>query len=285
MHDIKIKEHSLEFTSSESFCSWKDQLEKSTNSCYVKEATKVSLNKTAIYYICNRSGKYITKNNEPLRTLKTQGSNKIDAYCPGGIKLTIDNEEKYVVKFIETHLGHSNDLGHLFLSFSEKHELATKIAAKIPFDAILNDVRDSITDSNLHRIHLLTRIDLFNIEALFNLCSDSVRHPNDCLSVEAWVNKQHSEEEMCVLFYKPQDTISENHPQLKSEDFMLIIMNGPQCDMLLMYGNDCICIDGTHGINNYNFELVTLLVIDNMRQGFPCVFCINIFFIYREVDW
>ena len=152
-------------------------------------------------------------------------------------------------------------------------------------------MRDSITDSNLHRIHLLTRKDQYNVEAKYNLYPDSVRHPNDCISVEAWVNEINSKEEMCVLFYKPQDTISENHPQLKSEDFMLIIMNKPQCNILLKYGNDCICIDGTHGMNSYNLELLTILVLDDMRQGFPCAFCVTnrtdketsrIFFSYIE---
>lgn len=38
---------------------------------------------------------------------------------------------------------------------------------------------------------------------------------------------------------------------------------------------DCICIDGTHGMNAYGFELITLLVLDDIREGFPCAFCIS----------
>ncbi|XP_050512584.1 uncharacterized protein LOC126888397 [Diabrotica virgifera virgifera] len=52
-------------------------------------------------------------------------------------------------------------------------------------------------------------------------------------------------------------------------------MNKAQREMLEKYGSDCICIDGTHGLNSYEFELITLLILDDMREGFPCAFCIS----------
>lgn len=52
-------------------------------------------------------------------------------------------------------------------------------------------------------------------------------------------------------------------------------MNEAQKEMLRKYGQDAVCIDGTHGLNKYNFELITLLVLDNLRQGFPCAFLIT----------
>ncbi|KAL4119604.1 hypothetical protein QTP88_012403 [Uroleucon formosanum] len=33
--------------------------------------------------------------------------------------------------------------------------------------------------------------------------------------------------------------------------------------------------DETHGMNSYQFNLTTLLVLDNMREGFPCAFMIS----------
>jgi len=32
------------------------------------------------------------------------------------------------------------------------------------------------------------------------------------------------------------------------------------------------CLDGTHGLNGYDFELVTLMVIDDFGSEFPCCF-------------
>lgn len=74
--------------------------------------------------------------------------------------------------------------------------------------------------TDLKRLHLLTRKDLNNIEACYNLCSSSVRHTND---VESWVNDMRSNGN-CVLFYKPQGCTLEEWPTLKSEDFTLMII-------------------------------------------------------------
>ncbi|GBM40610.1 hypothetical protein AVEN_86277-1 [Araneus ventricosus] len=37
-------------------------------------------------------------------------------------------------------------------------------------------------------------------------------------------------------------------------------MNEAQQELLKEFGDDCICIDGTHGLNNYDFQLITLLL-------------------------
>lgn len=79
----------------------------------------------------------------------------------------------------------------------------------------------------------------------------------------------------CILFYKPQGSTLENKPELKENDFILMLMNNSQAELLIKYGSDCVCLDGTHGLNNYNFELSTLLVLDNMRKGFPCTYMIS----------
>lgn len=175
---------------------------------------------------------------------------------------------------MESHVGHITDIGHLQLTESERKNLAIKIAAKIPFDDILDNVRQSITDATLNRIHLVSKKDLFNIENSFNLCSSSVRHSNDAISVEAWVLEMQRVGD-CIVYYKPQGIVLEDQPQLKKEDFVLIIMTPAQCQVLKRFGSDCICMDGTHGLNNYNFELHTLLIIDEIREGFPCAFLLS----------
>lgn len=152
--------------------------------------------------------------------------------------------------------------------------LATKISSKIPFDDILNEVPESVYDNNLHRVHLLTKRDLFNIESWCNLTSSSVRHKNNAISVESWTEEM---KEKCdsILYYKPQRTIDNNWEILKEQDFALMIMTPIQCEMLQKYGEDCICLDGTHGTNMYDFELITFLVVDDKRQGFRCAFLIS----------
>ncbi|ERL94932.1 hypothetical protein D910_12204, partial [Dendroctonus ponderosae] len=210
---------------------WFSNTQKESLTQFIAEKTSVSTNETNVTYICHRSGFYKSRS-LGVRHLKSQGTKKINEYCPAGIQVVIDNERgNHEITFVRTHVGHQNDLSHLFLTKEERTMIATKIAMKIPFDAILDDIRDSVTASYLERLHLLTKKDVFNIEACFNLHSKSQRHTNDA---------------------KPQGICLEAYPQLRKEDFMLIIME--------IFSKNCLCIDGTHGLNG---------------QGFPCAFCVS----------
>lgn len=222
--------------------------------------------------MCHRSG-FLISRGFGKRHLKSQGSKKINGFCPARIQVTINKYcDSHKVSFVETHVGHQNDLCHLFLTNDERKVLATKISMNIPFDEILNEIRDTVSTNSMERMHLLTKKDLFNIEACFNLDSTSQRHKNDDINVDAWVEEMKSS---CVLFYKPQGTILEDYPQFRQEDFILIIMTEDQKMMLLNYAQNYICIDGIHGLNNNNFKLYTLLVLDELHQGFPCSFLVS----------
>ena len=112
----------------------------------------------------------------------------------------------------------------------------------------------------MERKDLLSRKDLFNIEHQYNLKSEAIRHSNDGISVESWIQEMKTAGEV-VRFYKPQGILLETHSQFRAEDFVLIIMNEAQKDMLKQYGNNYICCDSTHGLNCYDFELTTLLIL------------------------
>jgi hypothetical protein len=122
--------------------------------------------------------------------------------------------------------------------------------------------------NSIFRVHLLTRQDLNNIVNQYALDNTKL-HKNDATSVEIWVKTMPSN---VVRFFKPQGILMDEYPFFNKEDFCLIIMNDSQLHMLNEHGNDCLCIDGTHGLNNYDFDLYTVMVLDDLRQGFPCSF-------------
>jgi len=122
---------------------------------------------------------------------------------------------------------------------------------------------------------LLTKKNLYNIETSYNLNNEAVRHSNDATSVEAWVYNLKTDDKFSLVYYKSQGRIDENLAELKEEDFLLLIMNNYQKSMLEQFGNDVICIDENHGMNSYHFNLTTILVLDDMREGFPCSFMIS----------
>lgn len=273
-HGIEIVEQMLEFSSEYLFDDWKSETEKKTISNFVKKYTKKSSKGITTIFACNRSGNYVPKTTVRRRMLKIQGTNKINAFCPASMKLFADYEGKCCVKYIETHIGHTNELGHVTLSSSDRTQIAEKIALKIPFEDILDEVRDSIANSTLDRTHLLTKKDLYNIEQGFNLRADSIRRPKDSVSVDSWIH-EFMEKDDVYVFYKSQEMVYTKHSQLKLDDFMLVIMSHPQRDILLKHGSDVICIDGTHGMKNSDLDLLTLLVRDDLGQVFPGAFCIT----------
>ncbi|GFX44398.1 uncharacterized protein TNCV_1394191 [Trichonephila clavipes] len=134
---------------------WKESIEKQTSSLYVKNTGSKS-GKTGgkiIYFYCHRNGFYNARG-DMKRNMKIAGSNKINGNCPSKMKVYEDIESKVTVKFTKTHVGHGIDLGRMKITREEKEDIAKKLENKIPVEAILDDIRNSI-NQKLERIHLI----------------------------------------------------------------------------------------------------------------------------------
>ncbi|XP_050500770.1 uncharacterized protein LOC126880760 [Diabrotica virgifera virgifera] len=226
VHEIVLTSEVLKFPTCDDFHTWKNQIERTTQSSFINEHGSYNTKDyKRLKYVCHRSGLFKSQS-KGLRHLKTQGSHKINGYCPAEIIVKLLNDGTCEVEFVAQHIGHNENLGHLNLNQSEKEDLAAKIALKVPFESILDEVRNSVSGSEIDRLHLLKKKDLANIQACFNLNKESIRHVQDAVSVEAWIKEV--ENSGCVLFYKPQDTLSEDYKELKETDFILIIMNKAQ---------------------------------------------------------
>ncbi|GFT34086.1 hypothetical protein NPIL_577091 [Nephila pilipes] len=76
-------------------------------------------------------------------------------------------------------------------------------------------------------------------------CVDSLRNIEDC---------------QIILFQDQNISNGDNYLSMKTEDVLLYVMHCWQKDMLNFYGNDTTCLDFTHGMNTYGFDLATVLV-------------------------
>jgi len=74
-----------------------------------------------------------------------------------------------------------------------------------------------------------------------------------------------------ILLYKPQGVEPEGEPQglLSKDDFCICMQTSFQRDMLIKLRTDAVCMDSTHGTNVYDFNLTTLLVLDEFGEGIP----------------
>ncbi|VEN54487.1 unnamed protein product [Callosobruchus maculatus] len=186
-------------------------MERETQSYFINEHGSYNTNSYIKFkYVCHRSGIFKSESKK-IRHLKVQGSHKINGYCPE-ISGKILKNGICEVELVSQHIGHDNNLGHLNLSKTAREDLAAKISLNVPFDSILDEVRDSISGDQIERLHLLTKKDLSNIQQCFNLNNESVRHANDAISFEAWIKEV--ELTGTVLYYKPQNIQSEEHKEL-----------------------------------------------------------------------
>ena len=61
------------------------------------------------YLYCNRSG-YFSSQSKDIRSIKKQGSSKIDSYCTAGMECEHLENGKIKVTFNKTHYGHECSL-------------------------------------------------------------------------------------------------------------------------------------------------------------------------------
>jgi len=179
-----------------------------------------------------------------------------------------------IVKFRRTPVGHTLNMKFLHLSKEERDELAGIIKSGVSFDRILDDIRKSVTTvESINRFHAVNKRDLHNIIKDYDLDRNIV-HRNDAFSTEMWVQEQMLLEEKSPVTYFKMQGYEKEGPLLK-EDFMIVIMTPYQKDVLAKYATDKICVDSTHGTINHDFQLTTLLTVDEFGAGCPVAFCLS----------
>ncbi|XP_072399071.1 uncharacterized protein [Diabrotica undecimpunctata] len=203
---------------------------------------------------------------------KCQGSCKLNRNCTSQIIITLVIETGFCsMSYVKTHYGHEEDMQDMRLSKLKRESVASKLIAGVSVSHILNSTRDNIGCS-LKRDHLLTRMDINNVMRSYNIgLKDGCRHKQDAVSVELWIQEMSGTENNPVVFYKPQNSECTAY-NLENNDICLILMSPVQAELLKKFGQDLICVDSTHGLNAYDFEMTTVLVIDEFGNGFPVAF-------------
>ena len=136
------------------------------------------------------------------------GSCKIERNCSSTLVVTYVDDGTITVNVCYTHYGHEKELQHIRLAKEKRKELAPKIQQGVPRDRILSDIRESVTEDNLSREHLLERKDLSNIQRAFGL-RDYQRRQNDLDSVLAWIPEgKGSSDANPILFHNFQGELN-----------------------------------------------------------------------------
>lgn len=179
------------------------------------------------------------------------------------------------MSYYPEHKGHSCDIAHIRLRRPQREAIAVKLAAGIPFDDVLDSVHSTASVSGLTNLQFLSKQDLLNITREFGINKGQVMHQNDADSVAAWIHRTQQEpsSKNLVRLIKFQGETSPLN--LQPEDFMLVLASDAQIIGARQFcrPNHEVCLDSTHGMNSYDFQLTTLMAIDEHGEGYPVAFC------------
>ncbi|GFW71717.1 MULE domain-containing protein [Trichonephila clavipes] len=219
-------------------------------------------------YHCCRSGTYKPRG-KGLKNLKSQGSAKIGTSCPAVIKVK-QSTENVVVHYFPKHQNHETQLEHLRLSESDRTAIAGKVKEGVSENFFYRILEKKLLLTVAERCLLKKRISIILKETSILMV---MLNGIDAVSVKLWAEEMKNNGENCIVYFKEQGQ-SGNDYCLKDEDFVLVIMTDFQKEMIKKYGKDKICIDGTHGLNiySYNFNLYSVLVVDEHKNGIPVAF-------------
>lgn len=122
LHKLTIMEYVLSFRNFEEFEAWRALDNRDVDyACYRR--FKRSNGDEDIYYNCNRSDSRGFTSTCSKRKMKLGGSIRIQGVCPSRIIVKVQKNGMIAVKFVETHVGHADELRSKRLSKTEQNTL------------------------------------------------------------------------------------------------------------------------------------------------------------------
>ena len=272
-HGRQLKKEGQTFQCWDDFMKWKVLEEKMTRSWFVKQrADRITKNYKTSWFYCNRKGEFCSRGTGK-RALKSQGSSKTGCSCPTFITARTDAVTGEVAaEYCLQHVGHRQEIAFSRMSAEMRCRIAAKLAQGVTMNSIMDYIRDSQAGS-LTRDHLTTRADLRNIKHQYNIGCIK-KDSDDARSVSHWVEEMQRDEYNPILCYKCQGEESDDH-LVEKNDFLLGFQTEFQKEMFIKYASKLVCVDATHGTTAYDFQLITVLIIDDYDEGIPVAWLIS----------
>ena len=252
---------------------WKTQEERMTKSWFVKKrADRRTKNYKTSWFYCNRNGTFSGRG-QGKRSMRSQGSSKTGCSSSAFITARVDTVTGEVeAEYCLQHVGHRQEIAFTRISADVRSRIAAKLAQGVSMNSILDYIRDTQAGP-LTRDHLTTHADLRNIKHQYNI--DCVqKDSDDATSVSHWEGEMKQENYNPVLYYKSQGE-EPGEKGVEKNYFLLAMQTEFQKKMFSKYASKLICVDATHGTTACDFQLITVLVIDDYDEGIPVAWLIS----------
>lgn len=274
--DIKIKpKNSFTFKTFDEFLTWKEKEEEMTFSYFT--ARKGQSSKKIKHYYCQHDG---TANSQRKTSrVNNKGRVKVGHYCMAKMKVTVESQKEITVQYYPTHshVCKKEDMLHHPLPAAMSKFIDEKLAENIPPTVVYELVKERFLPKNNSEV-LDTRASILTKKRILERGRRKRMarrmHKDDAKAVYLLVN-QLLEKEDSVLIYKPCGMPLVHGPEginslPNSEDlFMFAFQTERQLDLMKRHCSKVIVVDETHGTNQYKFQLLTVMVLDENRRGWP----------------
>ncbi|KAF8770302.1 hypothetical protein HNY73_017849 [Argiope bruennichi] len=251
------------------FKKWKHDIERKELTSYtLRHGARKTSTGLKFFYVCHRSGKYASRVTGPRqRMLKTPGTCKLGIVCTAAIYCE-ECPDSVIVRYCPHHYGHGKETSFVQLSVEEQAAIQDNISKGIPFESLLDDIRDSQSSTDHFQLYLLKKRD---VRFINNAYATDEYNPglSDAESVDQWVRLCCQMEDSPILFYRQEDIGS------TEEDFLLIIMTEFQKQILMSSAKQVVCVDSLYRRKGGRFYLTVLFIMDEYEIAFPVAFCIS----------
>ncbi|XP_065677529.1 uncharacterized protein LOC136092875 [Hydra vulgaris] len=296
-HKGEFSTETYEFSSELEFLTWKEKEENNNYVFFSKQTgSKQSSKETKTsYFICQVDGHskpHRSAIEPPRKTNKRyfRGSVKSDAFCPARMIVNIKTNGTTNVCYIKTHNHIISVTNTMYQPIPDnlKSSISAKLSIGVPVNQVYHDLRESLGEREnrvngdnvvLTKSNLLTKKNISDINRVIK--KECQLHPDDSTSTYLLVQKLMCEEFNSILVYKPQGQPAIIGPKvyddidINKDLFVIAIQTKQQLAMFEKHGSQIVCIDSTHSTNQYAFPLVTLLVRDEFKRGYPVAFFIS----------
>jgi len=275
--EVTLKEcQHLKFETIEMFNAWKEQEEEATFSYYFQKKGQANAKIKHFYCQHDGSGKCHSERKTPRRN--TKGRIKVGHFCISKMKVWKNAESVIEVEYYATHnhVCSPEDFHHQPLPPSVDRFINKQLAWGVCPPTVFENVRKEISRNTENvgnfKANIITKK---RIRERARKRRERLRlHKNDARAVYLLVH-QLIEKEDCILLYKPYGTsVVHGPPEIDnlpdSKDlFMLGIQTKRQRKLMEDLAGKILVVDETHGTNPYNYQLLTVLVVDENRRGWP----------------
>ncbi|XP_065647824.1 uncharacterized protein LOC136077117 [Hydra vulgaris] len=199
--------------------------------------------------------------------------------------VTVNKNGVTNVQYIKTHNHRVNITNTMYqpIPGNIKKIISAKLSLVVTVNTVYRELRESFGDRQnrndedavLTKSRLLTKK---NISVINRAVKKGCRlHPVESISTFLLVQKLKSEDFNSILVYKPQGQQTViglkvyDDIDLNKDSFVVGIQTKHQLSMFKKHSSQIVCIDATQ----YAFPLVTLLVRDDFKRGYPVAFLIS----------